>query len=112
MTHSIRRLLRLVALVFLCGAPALPAAAQNNPPLNNADLDAILAPIALYPDPLLSKVLIAATFPDQVQQAAAWLRSNPNLKGADLANAVAHQHWDESIKELAQVPGVLDMMDQ
>jgi len=56
--------------------------------------------------------LIAATYPDQVQDAAAWLRSNPNLKGAALANAVAHQHWDETIKELAQVPGVLDMMDQ
>lgn len=105
-----RKLLHVFA--FLLALGALPAAAQNGgPPLGHADLDALLAPIALYPDPLLSKVLIAATFPDQVQAAAAALRSNPNLKGAALANEVSHQNWDESIKELALVPGVLDMMD-
>ena len=58
-----RRLLHVLA--FLLAFGALPAAAQNGPPLGRADLDALLAPVALYPDPLLSKVLIAATFPDQ-----------------------------------------------
>jgi hypothetical protein len=112
MARSIcRKLLGLFALIFLFAAPALPAAAQDGQALGHADLDALLAPIALYPDPLLSKVLIAASFPDQVQQAASWLKSNPNLKGTALANAVAHQHWDENIKELALVPGVLEMMD-
>src|ERR1700744_5851858 len=95
-------------LAFVLAFSAVPAAAQNGgPPLGHADLDALLAPIALYPAPLLSKVLTAATYPDQVQDAAAWLRSNSNLKGTALASAVSHQNWDENIKELALVPGVL-----
>ena len=70
-----RRLLHVFA--FLLAFGAVPAAAQNGgPPLGHADLDALLAPIALYPDPRLSKVLIAATFSDQVQHERQATRSD------------------------------------
>jgi hypothetical protein len=107
-----------LALVFFC-APTFPASAQGEqappqhqqPQMSQGELDALMAPIALYPDPLLSKVLIAATFPDQVHEAAAWLKAHSGLKDTALANAVAQKHWDESVKALAEVPGVLEMMD-
>ena len=68
-------------------------------------LDNLLAPIALYPDPLLAQVLVAATFPDQVDEAARFLRA-----GAD-PNAVDGQPWDVSVKSVAHYPTVLYMMD-
>ena len=118
MTHSIRRNLFsiVVAALALC-APALPAQAQGESsqpqqqPMSKGELDALMAPIALYPDPLLSKILIAATFPDQVQDAAAWMKANPKLKDAALVNAAAKKNWDSSVKELVPVPGVIAMMD-
>ncbi len=109
----------VLALALVFCAPVVPAFAQGDQPpppqaqaqMGKGEMDALVAPIALYPDPLLSKVLIAATFPDQVQEAAAWLKANPNLKDAALANAVAKNHWDENVKALALVPGMLEMMN-
>ena len=80
------------------------------PPLKAGQIDSLLAPIALYPDALLSKVLIATTFPDQVIDAAHWLKANPNLRDAALDRAIAAKSWDTNVKALAHVPGVLDMM--
>jgi len=68
-------------------------------------LDNLLAPIALYPDPLLAQVLVAATFPDQVDDAARFLRA-----GAD-PNQIDDQSWDVSVKSVAHYPTVLYMMD-
>lgn len=68
-------------------------------------LDNLLAPIALYPDPLLAQVLVAATFPDQIDEAARFLRAGAN------PDAIDSQPWDVSVKSIAHYPTVLYMMD-
>lgn len=76
------------------------------------ELDSLLAPIALYPDQLLAQVLMAATFPQDVTDAARFLRQNPGLRGIALDNALADRNWDPSVLSLAAYPQVLDMMVQ
>ncbi len=80
--------------------------------LTKAELDALVAPIALYPDPLLSEVLMASAYPLEVVQAERWLQANKNLKGDKLKAAVDKQTWDESIKSLVATPDVLEMMSE
>jgi hypothetical protein len=109
------RLLRLIIAVLLCAIPLgalaqTPQAAPTQALLKPAELDQLLAPIALYSDPLLSEVLIASTYPLEVVQADRWAKSNTTLKGNPLAAALAKQSWDDSVKALAQVPTVLAMM--
>ena len=87
-----------------------PATAPEQSLLKAEQLDQLLAPIALYPDPLLSQVLIASTYPLEVVQADRWVKSNAKLKGDALAAAVGKQSWDDSVKSLAAVPTVLGMM--
>lgn len=72
----------------------------------------MVAPIALYPDPLLSQVLMASTYPIEVVSAARWLQENPNLKGQALEDALQQQNWDPSVKSLTEVPDVLNMMNE
>ncbi|MCP3713161.1 DUF3300 domain-containing protein, partial [Paraburkholderia sp. CNPSo 3274] len=92
--------------------PLVPTAAlaQNAAHLSNQQLDSLTAPIALYPDALLAQVLMAATFPQDVSAAAAWTKSNPNLKGDDAVKAVASQPWDPSVQSLVAFPQVLATM--
>jgi hypothetical protein len=85
--------------------------ASNSPLLKPEELDALLAPIALYPDNLLSQVLMASTFPLEVVQAARWLEANKKLSGDQLEAAVAKQDWEDSIKSLVATPSVLTMMN-
>lgn len=77
---------------------------------SQAQLEALVAPIALYPDPLVSQVLMASTYPLEVAEASNWLRSNSNLKGDALNNALQQQNWDPSVKSLVSFPPVLEMM--
>src|SRR5262249_37935210 len=72
--------------------------------------DAVVSPIALYPDTLLAEVLMASTYPLEVVQAARWVAENKNLKGDALKAEVDKQGWDESIKSLTATPDVLKMM--
>jgi hypothetical protein len=76
------------------------------------ELDQMLAPIALYPDALLSQILMAATYPLEVVQAARWSRANINLNGEQAVNAVAQNNWDPSIKSLVAFPQIIQMMDE
>ena len=76
------------------------------------ELEQILAPIALYPDPLLSQILIAATYPLEVVKAARWSRSSSGLRGDDAVRAVENQDWDPSVKSLVAFPEVLSLMDE
>lgn len=85
-------------------APPGPTAA----PLSPDQLDALVAPIALYPDNLVAQVLAAATFPDQVAIADYWVQQNKTLTGSALGTAVDQQTWDASVKALVQFPDVLD----
>lgn len=100
-----------VAALVACGPIVLPTVAQTDaPPLPPAQLDAILAPVALYPDPLLAQVLMAATYPAEIADAAAWQQANGALAGGQLAAAVEQLPWDPSVKSLLQFPQVLQML--
>src|SRR4030095_8996596 len=86
------------------GAPTQTA------PMNQSEIRALVAPIALYPDNLVAEVLAAATFPDQVAVADYWLQQNKNLTGNALVQAVDKQSWNASVKGLTQFPSVLNNM--
>jgi Protein of unknown function (DUF3300) len=89
-----------------------PLPAQNDQQLlKPEELDALVAPIALYPDTLLSQILMASTYPLEVVQAERWVQANKKLKGDELKSAVDKQGWDDSVKSLVATPSVLEMMN-
>ncbi len=88
-----------------------PAAAET-PPLSQEELDQMLAPIALYPDSLVSQILMASTYPLEVVEADRWAKANASLKGDALATALEEQSWDPSVKSLVNFPDVLAMMSE
>lgn len=81
-------------------------------PYTTEELQSLVAPVALYPDPLVAQVLIGATFPDQVLAANLWLTQNKTVTPSALFQAVNPQPWDPSIKGLTQFPEVLNDMAQ
>src|SRR6476646_7788799 len=83
--------------------PAVPEA----PPIPNDQLDALVAPIAMYADPLLAQTLAASTYPLEIIQLQQWMERNKTLKGKALADAVAKQPWDPSIQSMVAVPDVV-----
>src|SRR6516162_7982574 len=104
---------------------SIPARGQSNDPgaqppptsapseqqlLKPAELDALVAPIALYPDTLLANVLMAAAYPLEVVQAERWVNQNKNLTGDALKAAAEKQDWDASVKALVAAPSVLQSM--
>jgi hypothetical protein len=111
-------------------APSQPPAAQSQPPvaqgtaqptpaakpaadqplLKAAELEALVAPIALYPDDLLSLVLMASTYPLEVVEAQRWLDANKKLTDEQRKAALAKLDWDQSVKSLVATPTVVDMM--
>src|SRR6201993_693660 len=97
-------------------APQAPSSAPSPvpepPALKPAELDALVAPIALYPDTLLSNVLMASTYPLEVVHADRWMNQNKNLKGDALKAAAEKQDWDGSVKALVATPSVLQMMNE
>jgi hypothetical protein len=90
--------------------PSQPAAAPAPQLLTAGQLDALVSPIALYPDALLSLVLMASTYPLEVVQADRWVSTNKNLQGDALKAALDQQNWDDSVKSLTATPDVLDLM--
>jgi hypothetical protein len=90
--------------------PSAPAGASADQLLKPEQIDALVSPIALYPDTLLAEVLMASTYPLEVVQAARWLEENKNLKGDALKAAVDQQGWDDSVKSLTATPSALNMM--
>jgi hypothetical protein len=92
-----------------------PAAAQTASLLTEAQLEQLVAPIALYPDPLLAQILTASTYPLEVVEAARWVSAPANraLTGDALTNALQAQNWDPSVKALVPFPQVLrNLSDQ
>jgi hypothetical protein len=81
-------------------------------PKSPADLQQMVAPIALYPDALVAQILAASTYPTQVVEANRWLQRHPNLQGEQLAASVNQQPWDPSVKALTAFPTVLANLDQ
>lgn len=109
MTTRLKLFLIALLTLSLMGTGAF---AQNRPAFTQQELDRMLAPIALYPDPLLSQILMAATYPIEVVQAARWSRANPHLRGEDAVRAVEPMDWDLSVKSLVAFPQVLERMDE
>ncbi len=90
-------------------APPEQEPPQTGPvqPLSPDQLANLVAPIALYPDSLLSQILVAAGYPLEIVEAGQWLRQNPGLKGAELVEAAKQQNWDPSIQALVVFPDVV-----
>ncbi|MDI1301287.1 MAG: DUF3300 domain-containing protein [bacterium] len=123
MRIAVRVFMPVFSLAVLLALPGYPAQAADNrddasaqsvAPWTSAQLDQMLAPIALYPDALLAQILMAATYPLEVVEASRWRRvpGNAGLHGNQLADVLDQQSWDPSVKSLVPFPQVLDMMDQ
>ena len=111
----------LASSVFLATVPAL---AQDYPPQQGQQdyapppnfppqqLDNLVSKIALYPDPLLAQIFAAASFPEQIPDAAGWANQYRNLRGNELADAMsqANLQFDPAVQALIPFPAVLDMM--
>lgn len=104
----------LVMSILLIAAPATQAQ-QQAPTYTQEQLEQLLAPIALYPDPLLAEVLAASTYPLEIVEEGRWLHDPANAYLASnpqaLQNALAQQQWDPNVKALAFFPQVLQMLD-
>jgi Protein of unknown function (DUF3300) len=122
-----------IALAIMLASPPLPRAQQAPPapqpqtqqaspapqagnddvqPFKPEELEAIVAPIALYPDPLVAQVLMASTYPLEVIQAARLMKSKPNLKEDALNEELKKHDWDDSVKSLCSFPQTLDVLNE
>jgi Protein of unknown function (DUF3300) len=120
--HIIQRLVAVVcALALVPGDAALLAqsstagsspAGEEVARIPPEQLDSLVAPIALYPDPMLSQTLVASTYPLEIIQLQQWLAQNKNLKEQALADAVKKQDWDPSIQAMAALPDVVKQMSE
>lgn len=119
-TLRVRHLFALLLLMSMIAAPlaqvqsASPEGSAQTAPsamLPQGRLDALLAPIALYPDELLAQILMASTYPLEVVTAARFVHENPTLTGAELDQALAERNWDPSVLSLTAFPQVLQMMN-
>jgi Protein of unknown function (DUF3300) len=121
--HFITRQIAILCAALLVPA-GLPAPAQTQTPpnptpatqpapqrLSAAQLESLVAPIALYPDDLLAQILVASTYPLEIVEAERWLKQNSNLKGEALVNAAKQQNWDPSIQALVVFPDILNRMN-
>jgi uncharacterized membrane protein YgcG len=112
----------LPILVLVLAGIGTPVLAQTPavPPPNQTpaqtfqpqQLDDLVAPIALYPDPLLGQVLVACTYPVELVEAQQWLQANRNLHGQQLTDAARQQNWDASVQALVAMPDVLAKLTQ
>lgn len=109
-----------VIIVMLVIPPVIMAQDAEQTPqppkFTKEELTQMLAPIALYPDSLLSDILMASTYPIEIVEAERWLKQNPNLKGDEFDKALQEKTWDSSVKSLCHFPDVLyamsDKLDQ
>jgi len=100
-------------LIFIPNSFAEDQNTENSAPLKQEQLDQLLAPVALYPDSLLTQILMASTYPQEIVDADSWLNENDNksLTGDALDKALEPKTWDPSVKSLINFPQVLDMMN-
>src|SRR5580693_4336857 len=109
----------ILCAIILAPGDTLTYAAQSAAPappngqsikLSPEQLDSLVAPIALYPDPLVAQVLAASTYPLEIVLLQRWLETNKNLKDKQLVDAVAKQPWDPSVQALAPLPEVVTLL--
>src|ERR1700691_5012147 len=122
-TNTLSRLaLCAVPLILICSVALVPVRAQDavtaeqtqtptDQQLSEGQIEQLVVPIALYPDPLLTQVLMASTYPLEVIEAARWSQDNLMVKGQALQDAMQSQSWDPSVKALTAVPQTLQMMN-
>ena len=91
-------------------SPQAAAATEEAARIPAEQLDSLVAPIALYPDPMLSQTLVASTYPLEIIQLQQWLAKNKDLKDKALADAVKKQDWDPSIQAMAALPEVVKQL--
>jgi uncharacterized membrane protein YgcG len=116
---SVQWIMRMVLCLGCVLLLAIGLVAQEQAPpektpdqqLSNDQLATLVAPIALYPDSLLSQVLVAATYPLEIVEAGQWLEKNRNLQGKDLVEAALQQNWDPSIQALVAFPDVIERLN-
>jgi hypothetical protein len=108
-SSPLARWLRLLAMLLALSALAAGARAQDAV-FSKEQLDQMLAPVALYPDSLLSQVLMASTYPADVAEAAKWSKANPGQKGDAAVKAVESKGWDPAVASLVAFPQALAMM--
>jgi hypothetical protein len=108
----IARGLAWAVMLLMAIPPGLIAQQQSAPVFKQEELEQIVAPIALHPDPLVSQILMASTYPLEVVQAERWAKQNASLKGDALTAALEKQQWDPSVKSLVNFPQVLTMMSE
>ena len=121
-----------ILIAFVCGAspsldvPAVPAqqsqaqpvqsqlvtTEEQAPKIPDENLDSLVAPIALYPDPLLAQTLAASTYPLEVIQLQQWMANNKHLKDQALADAVEKQPWDPSVQAMAAFPDLVKLLGE
>jgi hypothetical protein len=111
------KLMLTLFLVFLMAAPPWVISqgtqgTEESKTFKQEELDQMLAPIALYPDDLLTQILMASTYPLEIVQADRWIKQNKNLKGNALTEALEKQDWDPSVKSLVNFPEVLNRMNE
>jgi hypothetical protein len=108
------KLMLILLLVLLLTEPPwiIGQGTEESKPFKPEELDQLLAPIALYPDSLLTQILMASTYPLEIVQADRWVKQNKDLKGDALTAALEKQNWDPSVKSLVNFPQVLAMMSE
>jgi len=118
--RSFRGLMAILSVTFLAsGSPIVLAQepqpqssppAEEAPKIPNDQLDSLVAPIALYPDPLLAQTLAASTYPLEIIQLQQWMEKNKTLKGKALTVAVEKLNWDPSVQAMATFPDVVKLL--
>jgi hypothetical protein len=93
------------------GASTIRAQQTQPAAFKPEEIEALVAPIALYPDSVLSQVLMASTYPLEIVHAARWVKANPNVKGDAAVKAVEKEPWDVSVKSLVAFPQILEPMN-
>ncbi len=110
MTHRAAYLLYLLFLSSSAVFAQIPQSPPPSPMLSPVQLDDLVAPVALYPDPLLGQILAASTYPLEIAEAQQWLRQNSTLQGAQLMDAARRQNWDASVQALVAFPDALALL--
>ncbi len=112
LTRTVRCVLVCATLACLACTPARAQGTPESSSLSTEEIAQLVAPIAIYPDSLVSQVLMASTYPIEVVQAQRWAEQNSELSGDALASALNTQTWDPSVKSLVNFPDVLKMMSK
>src|SRR5712671_6106799 len=106
-----RATMRFLLILFCAALSFLPAAARaQSPQYGSPQLEPLLAPVALYPDAVLSQVLAASLAPAEIAEAAQWTRMNRGMSGDDALRAVQDRGWQPAVAALVAYPELLESM--